>query len=294
MVKTYRSWAPWMAILPALLLFFVFKIYPALGTLFFSMTDFNGNIDHYSWVGLKNYKNALTINFDDLMNAIGISFTFAFFTTVIQNVLGVALAVLVNLKIRGKNAYRSILFMPNVLGVVIIGLVWTLIFDPYSGPMNQILSLFGTSSSMLGDSKLALPLVIFVQVWTSVGYAMVLYLAGLQGISQDIYEAASMDGAVGWKSFRHITLPLLQPIIGVNILLSIIGSLRVFDLIMILTNGGPDDSTMTLGMFVFKTIFDSNGTQGYASALGIIHFLVIAVVVVIVQTYMRRREEKLS
>ncbi|CAM4226552.1 raffinose/stachyose/melibiose transport system permease protein [Paenibacillus endophyticus] len=294
MVKTYRSWAPWMAILPALILFFIFKIYPALGTLFFSMTDFNGNIDHFKWVGLKNYKNALTINFDDLMNAIKVSFTFAFFTTVIQNIVGVALAVLVNLKIRGKNVYRSILFMPNVLGVVIIGLVWTLIFDPYSGPMNQILSLFGTSSSMLGDSKLALPIVIFVQVWTSVGYAMILYLAGLQGISQDIYEAGSVDGAVGWKSFRYLTLPLLQPIIGINILLSIIGSLRVFDLIMILTNGGPDEATMTLGMFVFKTIFDSSGTQGYASALGIIHFLVIAVVVVIVQTYMRRREEKLS
>ncbi|MRN56729.1 carbohydrate ABC transporter permease [Paenibacillus monticola] len=294
MVKTYRSWAPWMAILPALILFFVFKIYPSIGTLYFSMTDFNGNIDHFSWIGLKNYKNALTINLDELMNAIGISFTFSFFTTVIQNVLGVVLAVLVNLKIRGKNAYRSILFMPNVLGVVIIGLVWTLIFDPYSGPMNQILGLFGTSSSMLGDSRLALPLVIFVQVWTSVGYAMVLYLAGLQGISQDIYEAGNVDGAVGWKSFRYITLPLLQPIIGINILLSIIGSLRVFDLIMILTNGGPENSTMTLGMFVFKTIFDSNGTQGYASALGIIHFLVIAIVVVIVQTYMRRREEKLS
>jgi raffinose/stachyose/melibiose transport system permease protein len=294
MVKTYRSWAPWMALLPALILFFVFKIYPALGTLYFSMTDFNGNIDHYSWIGMKNYTNALTINFDDLMNAIGISFTFAFFTTVIQNILGVALAVLVNMKIRGKNAYRTILFMPNVLGVVIIGLVWTLIFDPYSGPMNQILGIFGASSSMLGDPKLALPLVVFVQVWTSVGYAMVLYIAGLQGISQDIYEAGSMDGAVGWKSFRYITLPLLQPIISINILLSIIGSLRVFDLIMILTNGGPQDSTMTLGMFVFKTIFDSNGTQGYASALGIIHFLVIAIVIVIMQTYMRRREEKLS
>ncbi|WNR45682.1 carbohydrate ABC transporter permease [Paenibacillus roseipurpureus] len=288
-----RLWA-WLAVLPAMLLFLCFKVYPAVGTFIFSLTDFRGNINNFHWVGVENYHKVITLNKKELWNSIRISLTFSFGVTLVQNVLAIALAVLVNMKLRLRNFYRAVIFMPNVLGVVIIGFLWKLIFDPYSGPVSLFLSWFHMNSALLGSKDAALPLVMFIQLWASVGYAMVLYVSGLQDIPEHLYESASIDGATGWKKFRYVTLPMLQPMITVNLMLSIIGSLKVFDIIMILTNGGPGQATTTIGLYAFQSIFSANESQGFASALSILQFLFILFFAAIAQFILRRREAQLQ
>ncbi|MFD2673620.1 carbohydrate ABC transporter permease [Marinicrinis sediminis] len=284
-----QKFMPLMAILPALTLFTMFVLFPTIGNLYFSFTNYNGNIDSFDWVGLKNYEYAFTTDLINVGDTIKVTAIFCILVTLIQNALAVVLAVLVNMKLRLRTFYRSVIFMPNILGVVVTGLIWTLLFDPYSGPVVKGFEMFGKDTALLGDPEMAIYLVVFVQVWMSVGYAMILYIAGLQGISATLYESARIDGASSWKSFLHITLPMLWPIITVNLMLSVIGSLKLFDIILVLTNGGPGMSTMTIGMYIFDNLFKSNLTQGYAAALSFIHFFIIAVVVAIFYRFLSAR-----
>lgn len=287
-----RYW-PIIVILPALLLYLLFVLLPALGNVMFSFTDFNGNIhSKMQWVGLQNYIKAFTSDMDNLGKAIKVTIIFSLAVTLIQNIIAVFMAVLVNMKLKLRSFYRAVIFLPSVLGVVVIGLIWNLIFDPYSGPVNLFLQQFGADSALFGDPDIAIYLVIFVVIWANFGYAMIIYLAGLQGIPNELYEAGKIDGTSNWSSFRHITLPLLQPSITINVLISIIGALGTYDIIMVLTNGGPGIATRTIGLYVFKSIF-AGGSQGYVSALSMIHFSIVFVVVLITQFYLRRREAEL-
>jgi raffinose/stachyose/melibiose transport system permease protein len=283
---------PWIVTLPALLLYLLFVLYPAIGNIYFSFTDYNGNIDRIDWVGLDNYRKAFTSDWNGVWNAIKITIIFCLLVTIVQNFVSVVLAVAVNLKLKLRNFYRSVIFLPNILGVLVVGLVWKLIFDPYLGPVNKLLQQFGWNSALFGDRDVALYLVIFVAIWANMGYSMILYLAGLQGIPKEIYEAGRIDGTTGWSALFLITLPLLRPIITINVLICLIGSLSIFDIVFVLTNGGPGNSTMTLGMYIFKNLF-SGQSQGYASALSIIHFFIILLVVLICQHYLRRRETEM-
>jgi raffinose/stachyose/melibiose transport system permease protein len=290
--KRYINPWPWIVTLPALLLFVLFVLYPAIGNIYFSFTNYNGNVHHFQWIGLGNYEKAFTSDWKGVWNAIRITIIFCILVTFIQNFVSVLLAVLVNLNLKLKSFYRSVIFLPNILGVLVVGLVWTLILDPYMGPVNKVLQMFGMDSALLGDRDIALYIVIFVAIWANMGYSMILYLAGLQGIPKETYEAGRIDGAAGWNAFIYITLPLLRPMITINVLIGIIGSLSIFDIVFVLTNGGPGDSTMTLGMYIFKNLFNGQ-SQGYASALSIIHFFIILVVVLVAQFYLRRRETDL-
>ncbi|MDN4525179.1 carbohydrate ABC transporter permease [Fictibacillus fluitans] len=281
---------PWLLLMPALILFSLFVLFPTIGNVYFSLTDYAGNIHNFDFVGLENYKRAFTADYDGVWNAIKITLIFCITVTILQNAISIVLAVLVNQKLKLSSFYRSTIFMPNILGILVVGLIWTLVFDPFSGPVSQLLNHFKINSALLGDSKIALALVIFVQVWAHMGYSMVLYLAGLQSIPKELYEAAYIDGASGWKSFRHVTLPLLQSMVTINIILMIIGTLGTFDIIFVLTNGGPNESTMTLGMYIFTKIFSGGSSQGYASALAMVQFVIIFCVVFIAQFYSRRRE----
>lgn len=280
----------WILIAPALILYLLFVLYPMVGNIYFSMTDYNGNINSFNFVGWENYKRAFTSDYDGVWNSIKITLIFGFFVVIVQNFISIVLAVLVNMKLFLSNFYRAVIFIPNILGILVVGLVWTLVFDPYSGPVSQVLNHYGIESALLGDPKIALYLVIFVQIWAHMGYSMILYLAGLQNIPQELYEAAEIDGATGWKALRHVTIPLLAPVITINVLLGIIGSLGTFDIIFVLTNGGPSQSTMTLGMYIFYNLFSGSSSQGYASALSMLHFIIVFAVVLVVQYYLRRRE----
>lgn len=287
--RTSAFW-PIVVSLPAFILFALFVLAPTIGNVLFSFTNFDGlSLEKTKWIGLDNYLRALSDDFTDLGQALRITLLFAVLVTTIQHGLALALSVLVNMKLRLRTFYRATIFLPNILGVVVVGLIWTLMFDPYSGPINLLLNKFGGDSALLGDLQIALYLVIFVTIWANVGFAMILYLAGLQGIPEELYEAGRMDGTTRWSEFRHITVPMLRPIITINLMFSIIGTLNVYDIIIVLTNGGPSNSTRTIGMYIFRSLTDGL-SQGYISAISVIHFLSVFVVVVIFQLYRRRKE----
>ncbi|WP_309119135.1 sugar ABC transporter permease [Paenibacillus sp.] len=287
-----RLW-PYLVLLPALALYALFVLVPAVGNVVLSFTDFTGNIRlPIRWVGLDNYARAFGSDQKYLTDAIRVTFIFSISITVLQNVAGILLAVLVNAKLRLRNFYRAVIFLPNILGVVVVGLVWTLVFDPMSGPVNLLLQQFDRNSALLGDPDIALYLVIFVTMWMNVGYGMIIYLAGLQNIPGELYEAARIDGASNWGMLRYITIPLIQAAITINVLICLIGTLGLFDIIKVLTNGGPGKSTSTLSMYIFNTIFGGD-SQGFVAALSMIHFAIVFVVVLIAQYFMRRRETEL-
>jgi raffinose/stachyose/melibiose transport system permease protein len=278
----------------------VFAIVPAVAVLVISFTDIRAlpylPVD---WVGIQNYVTFfssahLGYNLHALLN----TFVFAFMVTIFQNVVALLLAVLLNQKLRGRTFYRAVVFLPTILGVTIIGLIWSLIFNPSGGPAASIWSWFGSSSAFFGDPKMALGLVIFVQVWSGLGVALVIYLAGLQAIPSDYYEAAGMDGATAWQKLRHVTFPLLAPSVTANMMLCIIGSLQSYQLIYVLT-GSNDPATQVLSLAIFTQGFGGSTSggavqsQGYAAAISMIQFVLVAVVSICIFSYLRRRENRL-
>lgn len=286
---------PVVAILPAAIIFLLFSIFPAVMNVYYSFTDFSGNLDlKVNWIGLSNYTRAFTLLSDDIWASIKNTLIFSFSITILLNIVALLVAVLVDMKLKLRDFYRSVIFLPTILGPVVIGLVWTLILDPYNGPVNKFLNLLGHDSALLGDPKAALYLVILVMIWANYGYTMVLYLAGLQKIPLDLYESGYIDGAFGFKKFWYITLPLIRPVVTINILICIIGTLKQYDLIVVLTNGGPGKATQTLAMYIFTMLIKGQGeTQGYVAALSMLLFVLVLFFVGISQYLLRKREEEM-
>ena len=274
----------------------VFSLVPAVGILVISFTDIRSLpylVTH--WVGLQNYQTffssaQLAYNLSALRN----TFVFAIAVTIFQNLIALLIAVLLNQRLRGRNVARAVVFLPTILGVTVIGLIFSLIFNPSAGPAAQVWAAFGTSSAFFGDPKLAMTLVIFVQVWSGIGVAVVIYLAGLQAIPTELYEVANIDGATGWQRLRYVTIPLLAPSVTANTLLCIIGSLQSYQLIYVLT-GPINPATQVLSLAIFTQGFGGaqGGTvqsQGYAAAISIVQFIIVAIVSLAALAYLRRRE----
>lgn len=282
--------------LPLLLLLIPFSLYvifgflPSLGTVLFSFTDMTGLPgQQWEFIGFDNFKRFF-FSSDQAERILGIKRTlyFAVAVTFFQNGSALFLAVLINQRLKGDSFFRAVFFLPVVLGVTVSGLVWKMMFNPLDGPLQKLLGLFGTESNFLGSYDAAFPLVIFVQIWMYMGYSMVIFLAGLQTIPKDLYEAGHIDGTSPWQSFKNITFPLIAPAFTVNILLSLIGALQAFDTIFVLTNG--KFHTNTLAVDVFNAAFTTSQDLGYASAVAMIQFILVFIFVVIAQYYLRRRE----
>lgn len=278
----------------------IFALLPAAAVLVISFTDIRAlpylPVD---WIGIDNYVSFfsaahLGYNLNALLN----TFVFAFMVTIFQNVIALLIAVLLNMRMRGRTFYRAVVFLPTILGVTVIGLIWSLIFNPSAGPAATVWSWFGANSAFFGDPKLSLGLVIFVQVWAGIGVAVVIYLAGLQAIPTELYEVASIDGATAWQKLRLITYPLLAPSITANMLLCIVGSLQSYQLIYVLT--GPNNpATQVLSLAIFTQGFGGSTSggavqsQGYAAAISIVQFVMVGIISIIVLAYLRKREQKL-
>lgn len=283
---------PYLCLVPAVGFFVVFQLIPSLATSVFSLTDYTG-LPHtpIHWVGLENYAELLTGSRHFLILSIEITAIFAILVTVIQNGLAVLVAWLLNSGLRGQVAVRSLVFLPVVLGATINGLVWYVMFNPLSGPVTALLAAFGVRANLLGSTATALYAVIFVQIWANLGFSMMIFLAGMQGIPFEVYEAGVIDGTSAWAAFRHLTIPLLAPSITINMLLAIIGSMTTYELIFVLTDGGPAFSSQTLGMYVFNQAFYGGNTlPGFAAAIAMVQFALVFVVVLVMQYYFRRRE----
>lgn len=283
-----------------LLILTVFGLVPAVAVLAVSFTDLRGlPYLPVHWVGIDNYVSFFSpAKWSDSLNALRNTLIFAVVSTVIQIVLALAVAILLNRPLRGRNFYRAVVFMPTVLGVTVTGLVWSLMFNVTGGPAASILSLFGQQSAFFGDPKIALALVIVVQIWMVVGISVIIFLSGLQAIPEDLYEAGSIDGASGWQRFRFITIPMLAPSITANVLLGIVNALQSYQLTYVLT--GPNNkSTQVLSLLVYVQGFGgASGTtlsqsQGYAAAISMVQFAIVGIVSLLALWYLRKREAKL-
>ncbi len=230
----------------------VLAIFPAAAVFGISFTDIRGlPYIPVRWVGLENYAtffSAAKIGYNT--QALRNTLVFAGAVTILQNLVALLIAVLFSGKLRGRTFYRAVVFMPTVLGVTVIGLIWSLIFNPSAGPAASIWSWFGASSAFLGDPGMAMSLVVLVQVWAGLGLAVVIFIAGIQAIPGELYEAASIDGAGPWQRLRRITIPLLAPSVTANVLLCLVSSLQSYQLIYVLTgpNSGVDAGPLAGGV----------------------------------------------
>jgi ABC-type sugar transport system permease subunit len=238
-------------------------------------------------VGLENYRNY----FDDETNRYIIRNTLAFtFATVFGTlILGLGLALLLNCPLRGRDAARTVLFAPYVVSGAAIGIVWLFVFDPRFGLVAALLDRVGvTSANWYNDPNWAMPMVIIVFVWKNLGYAVVVYIAGLQTIPRELYEAARVDGAGAWSRFRNVTLPHLSPVTFFLLVTGILSSMQAFDIIRVMTQGGPLDSTKTMVYQVYEQGF-VNYRVGAASTVATVLFVFLLAVTVLQIRFLERR-----
>lgn len=300
-----RGWAKWIPLglmLPGLALYLLIALGPSLATLIFSFTNASGlKGAPVQWIWLENYREFLLMGraSRDNLDALGRTLIFSFFVSVIQFALGLFVAIIINQNLKGRNIFRTIYFMPVILGAVIQGLIWSLFLYPLGGPLAKVLELFGLRSEFLGGPPSeAFAWVIVVQIWANMGTTMIIFLAGLQTISTEYYEAARIDGASSWQVFRNITWPLLTPSVNTNLTLNIIGSLQAWQLFLVLI--GYRNGTQVLGYLIYATGFGqtsgsvtSSFRQGYAAAASIVLFLLVLVIGTVVQEVLRRREARI-
>jgi raffinose/stachyose/melibiose transport system permease protein len=265
--------------IPAFVLFSIFFLYPLMKGIGMSLTDWDG-ISKANFIGLDNFieffKDARA------MNNIKTTLIFALGSAPLLNIVGLVYALLMDSKIRGKGIARMIIYLPAIISPLIMGYIWYLLLQPGRGFIYHVLDNAGKGAwfgNWLGSYSTSMLVLVLVNVWQYAGMTMVIYLAGLQAIPGELYEAAKMDGASSLKGFRYITLPLLIPSIRINVVTNIIGSLSVFDIVMSLTSGGPGYSTETLSIYIMRMCYGSK--TGYSTAVAIIMFFLILVPVLI-------------
>ena len=261
-------------ILPALIGIFIFIIIPIFCSFALSFTEWD-LLNEIKFIGLENYKTVLSepIFLQILVNTLVYAISVTFFAVLIPLVI----ADILNSKIKGSEIFKTIYFLPFITPAVVIAIVWSWIFDPNIGLVNNILN---TKLNWLFDSQLAMPVLIFISVWKLIGYNVVLFLTGFTSIPISIYEASKIDGASGFQRFKEITLPLLKPTTYFVTLVTAISSFQVFDLIYVMTSGGPQNSTNVIVYSIYKYAFEYFDI-GKACALAYILFIIIFVLAMI-------------
>ena len=276
---------------PALTLFAMFVVVPVIQAGRYSVFRWNGLGPMENFVGLENYANALR---DQVFtDAVMHNLTIIVLSILIQLPLGLAVALLLNRDMWGRTAMRVIIFVPYVLAEVVAGVVWLMLLQP-NGVVDAVLDavgLGGLTQLWLGNPDIALYTVMFVLTWKYLGLAVILFLAGLQGVPPDLYEAAQIDGASWWQVQRRITIPLLGPTIRTWGFLSMIGSLQVFDMVWILTKGGPANSTVTMATYLINQ-GTNRSLYGYSSAVAVLLFGISLVLALAYQVFVLRRDNE--
>jgi raffinose/stachyose/melibiose transport system permease protein len=271
---------------PAVILFFIFHTYPALKGIFYSFTNWNGYGD-FEFVGLKNYINV--IKDDRAGDAYIFTFKFAIISTILVNIISLLVAIGLNANIKFRNTLRAIYFIPNILSILIIGFIFNFIFAHFVPQIATELGITTLTKNILGNPDLAWIGVVFVAVWQAAAFNTILYLAGLQTIPSDLYEAASIDGANKWQQFWKITFPMIAGFFTINMVLAMKNFLMVFDQIIAMTGGGPGRSTESISILIYRGGFEG-GEFAYQSANAVLYFLVIVIVSIIQIRFLQKRE----
>lgn len=277
-LKRKKSLWGYLFILPNFIGFLMFMFIPIMASLGLSFTDYD-IISKMNFVGLRNYIRLFSD--EKFIKAILHTIYFAVLTVPTGMALALLLAVLLNKPIRGIKIFRTFMFIPVVTSSVAVALVWGLLYDDYSGLFNNILNSIGLPPvGWLTDSKIAMVSIAIMSIWKGLGYNMTVFLAGLQGVPSEIYEAATIDGANSIHKFFKITIPLIGPTTYFVSIMSLIGSLQVFDQVWIMTKGGPIDSTSTIATYLYQNAFQYY-KMGYASAAAYVLFIIIMIMTLI-------------
>ncbi|MCK4258294.1 MAG: sugar ABC transporter permease [Halanaerobiales bacterium] len=272
--------------IPALILFFVFHTFPALQGIFYSFTNWRG-YGTWDFVGLKNYKNIFLDH--RALDAYIFTFKFAIISTILVNILSLVLALALNAKIVFRKFFRGIYFLPNILSILIVGFIFNYIFTYLVPKVGISLGIKVLTKSILGNPDLAWIGIVIVAVWQASAFNTLLYLAGLQAIPLQLYEAADIDGASKWHQFWHISFPLIAPFFTINMVLAMKSFLMVFAHIMALTGGGPGRATESISLLIYRSGFQG-GEFAYQSANSVIYFLVILLISFIQIKFLQKRE----
>lgn len=265
-----QRWAPYVFVAPFVILFCTFALYPLVSSLVLAFHATSGP-KVMTWCGFDNFRFLLSD--PDFYKALRNTAIFAFFSVFLQLPLSLGLALLLNARwVRGREFFRFIFFAPRLVGMVFVGLLFGVLFTPKIGLVNQAMQAilgWGMEMKWLGRPELVMPVLVVTALWMYVGFNMIYFLAALQAVDKQLYEAAEVDGANSWQKFRHVTLPGIKPVAVFVVMMSTIGSFQLFELpyVMLGQSAGPDQAGLTIVMYLFNTGF-SAGDLGYASAIG--------------------------
>lgn len=280
-LKGNKFIVPALFLLPSFLIYSIFTIGTLIYSFILSFTDWDGLSNTFNFIGFNNYIKLF--NDASFYNAFKNNIIWAIISLLIPMFLGLLLAVLVDSQIRGENLFKSIFYLPQTLSFVVIAVIWSWVYDPSLGIINTTLRAIGLGSlaqNWIGNPNLTLYSIIIAGSWQLTGYAMVLYLAGLRGINQELIEASKIDGANNWKTFWYIIYPMLRNVRTVVIATILINSFKIFDLVFTMTQGGPGEASNVLSIFMYKEAF-WKFRMSYGTTISVIQFLIILIIVVI-------------
>ncbi len=285
-----RVISPILFLLPSLSIYLVFTFGTLIYSFVLSFTNYDGISNDFNFIGFTNYIRL----FKDatFYAALKNNIIWAVISLIIPMFLGLFLAVLVDRKIRGENIFKSIFYLPQTLSFVVVGVIWSWVYEPTKGIINSTLTSLGLGAlaqNWIGNPKLTIYSLVLTGAWQMTGYTMVLYLAGLRSISQDVIEASRIDGANSWQSFWYVVYPMLRNIRTVVIATIIINSFKVFDLVYSMTSGGPGEASNVLALFMYKEAF-WKFKMSYGTAISVIQFLIILIIMVVYLTRTIKQE----
>ncbi|PLS03754.1 glycerol-3-phosphate ABC transporter permease [Neobacillus cucumis] len=287
-LKSKKESSLWWMYLPALALICFFIIYPFLMGIRISFTNWDGFSQTYDYVGLKQYARLLKDS--DTWLVVGNTLIYGIGSTFFQNILGLLYALLLNQSIKARAITRTIVYLPVIISPLIMGYIWYFFFAYQGGALNDVMQFIGLDKiNALADPNMNKWIIVFVNTYQFVGVAMIIYLAGLQSISKEYYEAAQIDGASTFQQFKNITLPLLMPSVTINMVLNIIGGLKLFDVIVSLTGGGPGNASQSMSTFMYDLYFNRQDA-GYAATEGVLMAIIILIISLATLIFFKRKE----
>lgn len=278
MQKSIRK-AAWLFVFPTVAAFIIVFLIPFLMGIYLSFTKFTA-ITNTTWVGFDNYIKAFTIN-RDFINALWLTARFTVVSVVTVNLLAFAIAMLLTKGMKGTNAFRTVFFMPNLIGGIVLGWIWQMIFNGLLLPFSRTLT-YDPAYGFWG--------LVILMNWQMIGYMMIIYIAGIQNIPGDLYDAVAVDGAGWWQRLRNVTLPMVMPSITICTFLTLTNSFKLFDQNLALTAGAPSKKTAMLALDIYNTFYLRAGWEGVGQAKAVVFFLLVASISLI-QLYLTRRKE---
>lgn len=264
---------------PGFLLYSIFFLYPTASAFFYSFTDWDGLSDTFAFIGFDNYARAFTGD-SIFRKTVGNNLKFMLVVVVLQTLIALFFAILVSRNSKTNVFFRALFFFPTILSSVSVAFIWSFIYDPSLGILNQFLSAIGLgflTQSWIGDARIAIYSLAMTQVWFHAGQMLIIFVAGLQAIPQDLYEVAKIEGAGRWQTFRNVTWPLLAPSATIVVAYTTIQSFKAFDLVFAMTGGGPNYSTEIIATYIYEVAF--RGYQfGYASSISVLFMIIIGLI----------------